>query len=45
MKNDSVKNKAKNTCIEKYGVDNYAKTNEFKDSVSGENNPMWKGGV
>lgn len=45
MKNDSVKNKAKNTCIEKYGVDNYAKTNEFKDSFSGENNPMWKGGV
>jgi hypothetical protein len=36
--------KSKKTCLEKYGVDNYSRTDEFKESVTGEKNARWKGG-
>jgi hypothetical protein len=31
MKSDEIKNKAINTCIDKYGVTNYTKTDEYRD--------------
>ena len=35
--------KVKNTCLERYGVENYSQTAEFRDSIRGENSPVWKG--
>lgn len=40
--NDCVK-KAKQTCMERYGVDHYSKTSEWRESHRGENSPVWKG--
>ena len=34
MQNKNIKNKAINTCINKWGVDNYTKTSEYKEIVS-----------
>ncbi len=39
MKVDNIKEKLKNTNLERFGVDNYSKTNEFKEFIS-YNNPM-----
>ncbi len=43
MQLDEFVQKAKQTCIDKYGVDNYSKTKEWRDSNRGENSPVWKG--
>ena len=42
LQNDEIRKKSKNTCLEKYGVDNYSKTKQFRDSMTGENSPVWK---
>ena len=42
---DEIKEKKKETYIKHYGVDNYTKTIEFIESISGKNNPNWKGGI
>lgn len=43
MQIPSCVQKSKQTCIEKYGVDNYSKTIEWRESHRGENSPVWKG--
>ena len=35
--------KVKETCLLKYGVENYTQTKEWRDAFSGSNNPKWKG--
>lgn len=39
-----VKMKMKNTSLERYGVDNYTKTTEYRENHSGEKHKRWKGG-
>jgi len=38
-KSVAAKENYKKICLERYGVDNYSRTQEFKDSISGENHP------
>ena len=45
MQLQSTVEKSKETCMKKYGVPNYSQTQEFKDSMTGENSPVWKGGI
>lgn len=33
------------TCLRKYGATSWMKLKKYKDMVSGENSPVWKGGV
>lgn len=40
---DEAKERYRKTCLEKYGVPNYSYTEEFIQSMSGENSPVWKG--
>jgi hypothetical protein len=40
-----VSAKTKATMIERYGVDNYSKSDEFKNLIRLENHPNWKGGI
>jgi hypothetical protein len=42
---DVIIEKRKQTSMEKYGVDNYSLTDEFKESILGKNHPNWKGGI
>lgn len=37
------KEKYRNTCLEKYGVENYSQTEEFRNMFRGEKSPLWKG--
>lgn len=37
--------KQKRAMFKKYGVENYSHTKEFKDFISRENHPNWKGGI
>jgi len=37
--------KIKSTMIERYGVDNYSKSDKFKNLIRLENHPNWKGGI
>ncbi len=37
--------KAKETSLQRYGVDNYSKSDEFKNLIRLENHPNWKGGI
>jgi len=41
----SIVEKQRQTNIKRYGVPNYALTQEFSESISGENHPNWKGGI
>lgn len=44
MQIPEVQAKSKETCMERYGVENYALSSEFRESMTGENSPVWKGG-
>ena len=33
------------TNLQKYGVENYSLTDDFKKSIAKENHPYWKGGI
>ena len=37
--------KSRDTCLEKYGETNWMKTEKYKKMFSGENSPVWKGGI
>lgn len=41
-KTADAKENYKKVCLERYGVDNYSKSQTFKDSISGDNNPLKK---
>lgn len=45
MELDEIRDKVKHTMIEKYGVERYAQTDDWKEQFSGKNSPTWKGGL
>jgi hypothetical protein len=41
----TIVEKQKQTVMERYGVDNFSKTSQFREAFSGKNHPGWKGGI
>lgn len=44
-KTEEYREKTRNTCVSKYGETSHMKTEKYKEMFSGENSPVWKGGV
>ena len=41
----SISDKTRLTMLERYGVENYSQTEQFRSTFRGENSPAWKGGI